>query len=82
VMRGNKSYRTAVRFVHSSEEKGDGQRRSAAARERAAALGHCPEKEEGEGHRVGHGPKWPGWPNATWAGAERKQRRKWNGPQG
>jgi hypothetical protein len=30
-----------------------------------------PEEEEG-GHRVGHGPEWPGGPNASWASAERK----------
>jgi hypothetical protein len=54
----------------------------AAARERAVAPRHCPEKEEGEGRRVGHEPEWPGGPNATWAGTEGKQRRKWNGPQG
>jgi hypothetical protein len=38
--------------------------------------------EEEEGHRVSHGSEWPGGPNATWAGAERKQRRKRDGPQG
>jgi hypothetical protein len=54
----------------------------AVARERAATLRHCPEKEEGEGRWVGHGLEWPGVPNATWAGAGRKQRRKWNGSQG
>jgi hypothetical protein len=27
-------------------------------------------------------PGWPDWLNATWAGAERKQRRKWDGLQG
>jgi hypothetical protein len=31
-----------------------------------------PEEEEG-GHRVGHGPEWPGGLNNSWAGAERKQ---------
>jgi hypothetical protein len=66
-------------------ERGEWRRTTAhdtAARERATALGHCPEKEEGEGHRVGHRPEWLGGLNNTWAGAERKQRRKWNGPQG
>jgi hypothetical protein len=66
-------------------KRGEGRRtvaHGAAARERATALGHCPEKEEGEGHRVGHGPEWPSGPSATWVGAERKQRRKWDGPQG
>jgi hypothetical protein len=42
----------------------------AAARERATALGHCPEEEEGEGRRVGHGPERPGGPNATWASVD------------
>jgi hypothetical protein len=42
----------------------------AVARERAVALGHCPKEEEGEGHRAGHGPEWPGGPNATWASAD------------
>jgi hypothetical protein len=41
----------------------------------------CPEEEDG-GRRVGHGPEWPGGPNASWAVAERKQWRKWAGPQG
>jgi hypothetical protein len=66
-------------------ERGEGRRTAAhgaAARERAAALGHYPEKEEGGGHRVGHGPEWSGGPNATWASVERKQRRKGNGKQG
>jgi hypothetical protein len=32
VMRGNESYGTAVQFVHSSEEKGDGRQRTAQRR--------------------------------------------------
>jgi hypothetical protein len=38
--------------------------------------------EEEDDSRRWAGPGWPGGLNATWAGAERKQRRKWDGPQG
>jgi hypothetical protein len=38
--------------------------------------------EEEDGSRRWAGPGWPGGPSATWAGAERKQRRKWDRPQG
>jgi hypothetical protein len=52
---------------------------AAARRERRRRLGH---PEEEGWHRVGHGPEWPGGPNASWAGVERKQWIKWAGPQG
>jgi hypothetical protein len=38
--------------------------------------------EEEDDSRMWAGPGWTGGPNATWAGAERKQRRKWVGLQG
>jgi hypothetical protein len=40
--------------------------------------------EGGRRASVDHVPEWPGGPNATWAGAERKQRKtkKWDGLQG
>jgi hypothetical protein len=44
---------------------------AAAHRERRRRL-RRPEEEEG-GRRVGHGPEWPGGPNASWAGVERKK---------
>jgi hypothetical protein len=28
---------------------------------------------------VGHGPEWPGGPNASWAGAERKKNKEESG---
>jgi hypothetical protein len=38
--------------------------------------------EEEDDSRRWAGLGWLGGPNATWASAERKQRRKWDGPQG
>jgi hypothetical protein len=47
---------------------------AAAHRERRRRL-RRPEEEEG-GRQVGHGPEWPGGPNASWAGVERKKMKK------
>jgi hypothetical protein len=70
VMRGNEGYRTAVRFIHSSEEKGDGRRRTAQRRGSERRLsGTIPrtKKEEGtewatgRSGRVGRMPLGPAW---------------------
>jgi hypothetical protein len=58
--------RAVLRFISIRAREGDTRRRMARRR-----LGR-PEEEEG-GCRVGHGPKWPSGPNASWAGAERRQ---------
>jgi hypothetical protein len=60
----------ALRFISIRAREGDTRRRMA-RRERRRRLGR-PEEEEG-GCRVGHGLEWSGGPNASWAGAERKQ---------
>jgi hypothetical protein len=55
-MRGNKGYETAVRFIHSSEEKGDGGRRTAQRRGSERRLsGTVPrrKKEKGAGWAMG-----------------------------
>jgi hypothetical protein len=60
VMRGNESYGTSVRFIHSSEEKGDGWRRSGVG----VSGGSRALSREGRRRRVLGGP-WAGV--AGWA---------------
>jgi hypothetical protein len=57
----------ALQFISIRPREGDTQRCMARRRQLDR-----PEEEEG-GHRVGHGPEWPGGPNASWAGVERKR---------
>jgi hypothetical protein len=56
VMTGNEGYGTAVRFVHSSEEKGDGRRRTVQQRRsEKRLLGTVPrrKKEKSAGWAMG-----------------------------
>jgi hypothetical protein len=56
VMRGNEGYRMTVRFIHSSEEKGDGRWRTAQWRgSERRLLGTVPrrKKEKGTGWAMG-----------------------------
>jgi hypothetical protein len=53
--------------------------RQAAAHDAATPIGQvaAAQAEEEDDSRRWAGPEWPGGPNATWVGAERKQKKRW-----
>jgi hypothetical protein len=53
---------------------GGGARRDGSRPDGWRRLGRPREGDEGGASRAG--PEWPGEPNATWAGAERKQKKR------
>jgi hypothetical protein len=54
--------------------RGGGARRDGSRPDRRRRLGRLREGDEGGADRAG--PEWPGGPNATWASAERKQKKE------
>jgi hypothetical protein len=75
---GSLGKRKVVRQLFRSAPRARRRARQAAAHGAATPIGRvaATRAEEEDDSRRWAGPEWPGGPNATWAGAERKQKKR------